>query len=96
MTARQLAISLARELRKNQTATESILWQVLRNKQFKNCKFLRQLPLFYTYGYRETFFIADFYCRRLQLIIEIDGGIHDQQSNYDWIRSDLLSIQHDL
>jgi very-short-patch-repair endonuclease len=96
MTIKQIAYSLARKLRRNQTAAESVLWKVLRNKQWMNCKFHRQHPVFYTYQSTEKFFIADFYCRRLKLIIEIDGGIHEKQSDYDQIRSDLLSIQHEL
>ena len=61
-----------------------------------NLKFLRQHPIFYTYREKEKYFIADFYCRRIKLIIEIDGGIHKQQIDYDQIRSELLAIQHDL
>lgn len=61
-----------------------------------NHKFLRQHPIFYTYREKKIFFIADFYCRRIKLIIEIDGGIHKQQIDYDQIRGELFAIQHDL
>jgi len=96
MTPKQSAILLARKLRKHQTPAESIFWQSIRNNKFMNLKFLRQHPIFYTYREKEKYFIADFYCRRIKLIIEIDGGIHKQQIDYDQIRSELLAIQHDL
>ena len=96
MTTKQTAILFARELRKHLTPAEAIFWQVIRNNKFMNHIFLRQHPIFYTYRNKEKFFIADFYCRRLKLIIEIDGGIHERQTDYDLIRSELLAIQHDL
>ena len=55
---------------------------VLRNKQFRNYKFLRQKPL--------DNFIADFYCAELMLVIEIDGDSHAQQTEYDILRSEKL------
>ena len=39
------------------------------------------------------FFIADFYCSQLKLIIEIDGGVHETQKNYDKIRTEILDLQ---
>jgi very-short-patch-repair endonuclease len=39
------------------------------------CKFLKQKPI--------GRFIADFYCSKLLLIIEIDGGVHENRKNYD-------------
>ena len=39
-------------------------------KQLNNYRFKRQHPI--------ANFIADFYCHRAKLIIEVDGGIHDQ------------------
>ena len=59
----------ANRLRKESTEAEVILWELLRNRRLMNLKFKRQEPL---YGY-----IADFYCHRLQLIIEVDGGYHE-------------------
>jgi len=96
MTTKQLAIYLSRELRKKQTHAEAIFWKAVRSNRFLDSNFLRQHPIFFTYREKEKFFIADFYCRRLKLIIEIDGGIHQQQADYDQIRCELLSIQHDL
>lgn len=55
-------------LRRNHTDAENKLWYHLRNKQFLGMKFFRQ------YGVGP--YIADFYCPRLKLVIEVDGGQH--------------------
>lgn len=82
---------LARELRKNPTESENKLWQILRRKQMKGFKFLRQKPLIYSEKYRvKSFFIADFYCSRLKLVFEVDGKIHDYQKYYDEERDKVI------
>lgn len=72
----------ARDLRKNLTNSEEILWELLRNRQIDNLKFRRQHPL-------EEGYILDFYCHEVKLGIELDGGYHhgDFQKNYDKVRS---------
>jgi len=82
--------AIARELRKNQTETEKILWNRLRNRKFLNQKFLRQHPLSFQIEDSKRFFIADFFCNESKLIIEIDGDIHLKQKNYDQYR-DLIT-----
>ena len=57
-----------RVLRKNQTDAEKKLWGRLRNKQFYGYKIYRQ------YGIGQ--YIADFYCPKLKLVVEVDGGQH--------------------
>lgn len=81
---------LARELRKRQTPAEDILWKSLRNRQFLGKKFLRQHPIFFYYGHREAFFIADFYCREQGLVIEVDGASHEYQKEYDEFRTHII------
>ena len=66
--ASPLLFARAKELRKNMTPAERVLWQRLRNYQVDGFYFRRQHPI--------KFFIADFYCAKADLIIEIDGGIH--------------------
>lgn len=68
-------------LRKTQTDAEEIVWQSLRNRNILGFKFRRQHPL--------DKYIADFYCHEAKLIIEIDGGIHNQAdiNEYDKNRS---------
>ncbi|MBV6493867.1 MAG: hypothetical protein LDLANPLL_01891 [Turneriella sp.] len=75
----------ARELRKNQTNAEELLWQFLRNRQFNNLKFRRQHPL-------KANFILDFYCAEAKLGIEIDGNHHKNpdQQKYDELRTEII------
>jgi very-short-patch-repair endonuclease len=61
---------LAKQLRRNMTATEKIVWQELRSRFLSEYKFRRQHPV------RE--FIVDFICLERGLVIEIDGGIHQR------------------
>jgi leucyl-tRNA synthetase len=76
--------SLARDLRINQTPSEIIIWNILRRRKLSSYKFLRQHPIFYRVNKNWVeFFIADFYCAKLQLIIEVDGKIHENQKEYD-------------
>ena len=94
ISSTKLARQLARELRKNRTPAEKILWQKLRNRMFSDLKFLRQHPIFYKWDKKLKFFIADFYCHDIKLVIEIDGKIHDKQKNYDQIRSEIINIKN--
>ena len=64
----------ARELRVNQTEAELCLWRLLRNRQMCGFKFRRQ----HQFGN----YIADFYCREAQLVIECDGSIHNNNENW--------------
>jgi very-short-patch-repair endonuclease len=78
--------NVARRLRKNQTKAEEILWNRLRNRRFLNQKFLRQHPIRFQIENSERFFVADFFCAKNKLVIEIDGGIHFRQKNHDQFR----------
>jgi very-short-patch-repair endonuclease len=73
----------ARRLRKSMTVSERILWGELRGKKFKGLKFHRQKPLSHR--------IADFYCPKLKLVIEIDGKIHEKRAECDAERTCELS-----
>ena len=84
MISKKRIIELARELRKNSTAAEKLLWEKLRNRQLNGVKFYRQHPLIYEEDRGHLhFFIADFYCAEHRLVIELDGKIHEYQRNYD-------------
>jgi very-short-patch-repair endonuclease len=76
-----------RELRRNQTDAERALWAKVRNKQFFGIKFFRQ----YSIGP----FIVDFYCPKVKLAVELDGGQHSQSDNResDAARSKYLKTQ---
>ena len=88
-----LAKQLARELRKNQTLSERLLWDKLRNRRLAGFKFTRQHSIFYFKNNSKKFFIADFYCHQLKLVIEIDGKIHLKQQDYDKAREDILKAK---
>ncbi len=66
---------IAKELRKNMTPAEKLLWNELRNRKVENCKFRRQHPI--------DIFIADFYCHEKKTVVEVDGEIHNNQKEYD-------------
>lgn len=74
----------ARDLRKRETKTEKILWNILSNKKL-GFKFRRQHPI--------NQFIADFYCHELKLVIEVDGEYHLQRDaiEYDEMRTSLFN-----
>ena len=67
--------------RNNPTEAEYVMWQFLRKNSY-SCKFVRQKPIFR--------FIVDFYCRKLLLAIEIDGGYHNKKKDYDLLRDQYL------
>ncbi len=71
----------AGDLRKKLTGAEYKLWQELRRKNLEGLKFRRQHPI--------GRFIADFYCHEKLLVVEVDGGIHDEkdQKEYDQART---------
>ncbi len=78
----------ARELRKNMTEAEKILWSKIRRKQLKGYQFYRQKPI--------GDFIADFYCPKAGLVIEINGGQHYiiQGQQKDRIRDNYFKQLH--
>ena len=69
----------ARDLRKRNTVAEDAFWQMVRNRKFLGFKFKRQFPIKFDYRDRKRFFIADFYCHEKTLVIEVDGGIHNEE-----------------
>jgi len=60
-------------LRNNSTLAEVLLWQELRASKLKGYSFNRQKPL--------SRYIVDFYCKKLNLVIEIDGESHYHDLN---------------
>ena len=91
MSDKPTPVSRARELRRNMTEAEQILWKELRNRKFLGLKFLRQHPLIYQVINNEPrYFIADFLCYEKRLVIEVDGRIHDFQKEEDQHREDIL------
>jgi very-short-patch-repair endonuclease len=77
-------ILAARDLRQRMTEAETVLWGKLRNRRWGGFKFIRQHPIHVSVqeGCRK-FYIADFYCRSLKMVIELDGPSHDEREEYD-------------
>jgi very-short-patch-repair endonuclease len=73
---------LAKELRRNMTLSEVLLWNELKHKQMSGYDFDRQRPI--------GNFIVDFYCKDLFLAIEIDGDTHIYRNDYDEERQRVL------
>lgn len=65
---------LARQLRKNSTLPEVLLWQNIKQRAYA-VQFHRQVPMLN--------YIVDFYCHEIGLAIEIDGSSHDHSFIYD-------------
>jgi very-short-patch-repair endonuclease len=79
----QIAKTVCRELRKNQTEAEELFWETVRDRKYHDKKFYRQYPIFYDLNGIESFFITDFYCHKEKLIIELDGKIHQYRLEED-------------
>ncbi len=78
----RLIIGRARELRRNMTETEILLWDSLRKKRLDGYRFRKQHVV--------KRYILDFYCSKKKLAIEVDGPIHETRKEYDVQRDDYL------
>jgi very-short-patch-repair endonuclease len=72
----------AKRLRRGMTDAEQQLWYRLRAHRFLGLKFKRQKPI--------GPYIVDFICAEHWLVIELDGGQHQQQTEYDQQREHYL------
>jgi very-short-patch-repair endonuclease len=93
--------TISRTLRKNSTLSEVILWNELKGGKMKGYIFNRQKPI--------KNYVVDFYCRKRNLVIEIDGCTHNVKQEEDvlrqssiedegikFLRFDDQRIKHDL
>jgi very-short-patch-repair endonuclease len=76
----------ARQLRKQATKAETILWNRSRAGQFAGFKFRRQQPI--------DRFVVDFFCASCRLVIELDGLSHEDRAEYDAKRQQYLEAQN--
>jgi 5-methyltetrahydrofolate--homocysteine methyltransferase len=73
------------------TEAEKYFWNRVRNRRLYGLKFLRQHVIACPIDSILTkFYIADFYCSTLNIVIEIDGPIHKDLNEYDLIRTEHL------
>src|SRR5690606_26085064 len=73
----------ARQLRSASTDAEPHLWHYLRRRHLFGYRFRRQAPV--------GPYIVDFLCVEARLVIELDGGQHSEQKDYDDARTDYLA-----
>ncbi len=73
----------ARDMRNNPTDAEHALWQHLRTRRLDGYRFVRQYVI--------NNAIADFVCPQAKLVVELDGGQHDQKRTQDELRTRQLS-----
>ena len=76
-------VQRSRELRREMTPEERILWRELRGFRTHGYPFRRQQIV--------AGFIVDFYCHQASLVVEVDGGVHQEQTEYDAERDTLMS-----
>ncbi|MFZ2525810.1 MAG: endonuclease domain-containing protein [Candidatus Ferrigenium altingense] len=79
----------AKSLRRNLTDAEQKLWYHLRAHRFMGRKFKRQKPI--------GRYVVDFVCLEEKLVIELDGGQHAENIEYDkardsWLRSEGYTV----
>ena len=75
----------ARRLRNQSTDAERLLWRHLRRRQLSGFRFRRQVPVG---GY-----VADFACMDAKLVIELDGGQHQEQATRDARRDARINVK---
>ncbi len=78
-------VNFSRQLRRNQTDVEKLLWKHLRSRQLMGLKFRRQQPI--------GNYIVDFVCFENKLIIELDGSQHIDDKDKDNERDGWLNSQ---
>ncbi len=83
--------SVVRQLRNNQTPAENLLWEKIRGRKFLNLKFVRQYPIIFDHDNKKHFYVADFYCHDLKLVLELDGKIHDYMIDRDQFRDHIIN-----
>jgi Uncharacterized protein conserved in bacteria len=72
-----------KQLRTEMTPEELRLWYLLRGRRFFGYKFRRQMPI--------GAYIVDFACYKARLIVELDGGQHQDKEKYDSHRTQFLN-----
>ena len=82
-------LDFARQLRVSQTDAENRLWLHLRARRLGGLKFRRQQPV--------GAYVVDFFCAERKLIVELDGGQHQDQADYDetrdaWLKSEGYAV----
>lgn len=75
----------AKQFRREITPAETALWQHLRTNKLDGLHFRRQQVI--------GGLIADFYCHEVGLVVEVDGAVHDTQTDADQERDRILTAR---
>jgi very-short-patch-repair endonuclease len=75
----------AREMRREMTPEEKILWESLRANRLGGLRFRRQQII--------DGFIVDFYCHAAGLVVEVDSAAHEENADYDRERDRILTAR---
>jgi very-short-patch-repair endonuclease len=75
-------LEAAVRLRRGMTAQERVLWDCLKANHLQGWHFLRQQVI--------DGLVVDFYCNAAGVVVEVDGGIHESQVEYDQERDNVL------
>jgi very-short-patch-repair endonuclease len=77
-------VEVARDLRRDSTPGEDVLWRALRGRALAGRKFRRQQPI--------GAFVLDFFCAAERLAVEVDGSVHDdpEQAELDAERQTII------
>lgn len=78
-------LEFARKLRQEQTDAENLLWSHLRAYRLGGLKFRRQQPI--------GPYVVDFFCPEMKLVVELDGGQHQERISYDQERDAWLQVE---
>jgi len=79
---REKSLEYAKELRREMTPAEQLVWSLVRADRLGGLRFRRQVPI--------GPFVADFYCHEAKLVLEVDGEVHDQRLDHDAERTKYL------
>jgi len=83
--------ALARDMRKNATLAEDFFWEKVRDRRLFGLKWNRQFIIHCPLEMNASkYYIADFHCHQLKLVVELDGQIHRKQLEQDLVRTELL------
>jgi very-short-patch-repair endonuclease len=78
----------AKQFRHRMTVAEALLWSRIRSNQLDGIHWRRQQMI--------DGLIVDFYCHAAYVIVEVDGPVHELQTEYDSVRDRILASRHML
>jgi len=75
----------AKMLRSNMTVHEKLLWEELKSNKVMGLRFKAQHPI--------DIFIADFYCHKIRLVVEVDGESHNSEDQIEYDQNRTMTMK---